>query len=175
MSYIITFTGKKFSFTNPCIDDICIEDIAHALSLENRFGGHTAWPYSVAQHCIGASYIAPAGFEFEALMHDAAEAYCKDIPSPLKAILPDYKTVEMTVETLIRLRFGLPVMMSREVKHTDLVMLASEKIALQIQDNEPWEILHGIEPAPYAIVPMDHVEVEREFLRRFYELSGAGS
>lgn len=127
MSWISTYTGRHFNYAEPSLDDICIGDIAHALSQINRFCGHTLWPYSVAQHSIGASYIVPPEFAFEALMHDAHEAYVSNMMSPLKHMLPDYKQVEANVEVMVRLHYGLPLRMSAEVKHADLVMLATEK------------------------------------------------
>ena len=50
--FVHTHTGKKFHFLDPHSDEICIEDIAHSLSLKCRFNGHTSSFYSVAQHCI---------------------------------------------------------------------------------------------------------------------------
>ena len=39
-NYITTYTGKHFEPTNPDQEAICIEDIAHALSLITRGNGH---------------------------------------------------------------------------------------------------------------------------------------
>jgi len=87
VSYIQTLSGKKFSYQFATADDIDIEDIANALSNICRFAGHLPEFYSVAQHSVLVSQIVPPEFAFEALMHDAAEAYCQDIPAPLKALL----------------------------------------------------------------------------------------
>ena len=46
---IRTFTGLYMNVFNPKPDMICIEDIAHALSQQPRFGGHLPRMYSVAQ------------------------------------------------------------------------------------------------------------------------------
>ncbi|MEC5321196.1 HD family hydrolase [Brenneria populi subsp. brevivirga] len=171
MSWISTYTGRHFNYAEPSFDDICIRDIAHALSQINRFCGHTYWPYSVAQHSVGASYIVPPEFAFEALMHDAHEAYVSDMMSPLKCLLPDYKQVEANVEVMVRLHYGLPLRMSAEVKHADLVMLATEKEALLHPNSGDWPILDGIEPSTQIIVPMSAADAEREFMNRFNELS----
>ncbi|WP_315710000.1 HD family hydrolase [Brenneria uluponensis] len=171
MSWISTYTGRCFNYNQSRPDDICIDDIAHALSQINRFCGHTHWPYSVAQHSVGASYIVPPEFAFEALMHDAHEAYVNDIMSPLKHLLPDYKQIEMDVEAMVRIKFDLPFQMSPVVKHADLVMLATEKCALLHPNSGNWPILDGIEPSNRIIVPMSAVDAEREFLNRFNELS----
>ena len=47
------------------------------------------------------------GFELEALMHDAAEAFLGDITRPLKQMLPDYKRIESETERAIFSRFGI--------------------------------------------------------------------
>lgn len=109
MSFILTLSGKKFDYINSTIDDIDIEDIAGALSNICRFAGHLSEFYSVAQHSVLCSQLVEPEFAFEALMHDAAEAYCLDIPAPLKALLPDYRLIETRTDHLIRLKFGLPL------------------------------------------------------------------
>lgn len=99
---IQTYTGKKFWPFNPDPADICIEDIAHALSLKCRFGGHSKFHYSVAYHSLLASEMAEKTIDimnlsFEgllplssrstsicALLHDAAEAYMPDFAAPVK-------------------------------------------------------------------------------------------
>ena len=57
---IQTFTGKKFDPLNPNLNDFCIEDIAHSLSLQCRFTGHCRVFYSVAEHSVHVSYQVPA-------------------------------------------------------------------------------------------------------------------
>src|ERR1700757_1336901 len=83
-AWIQTFSGKRFSLLEPQPDQICIEDIAHALSLQARFTGHVKYHYSVAQHCWYASQIVAPEFALEALMHDASEAYIGDMSRPMK-------------------------------------------------------------------------------------------
>ncbi|WP_440863681.1 HD family hydrolase [Symbiopectobacterium purcellii] len=172
MTWISTFTGRHFNYNAPSVDDVDIRDIAHALSQINRFCGHTHWPYSVAQHSIGASYLVPHEFAFEALMHDAHEAYVSDMMSSLKHLLPDYQRIETDVEVIVRLRYGLPLKMSAEVKRADLIMLATEKDALLHPDSGHWPILDGVERSERIIVPMSAFEAEREFMTRFSELAG---
>jgi hypothetical protein len=87
--YLNTYTGKKFEYTYPQPEQIDIRDIAHALSHLCRFNGHTNMFYSVAQHSLLVSEKLPGSAEDKlgALLHDAAEAYVCDIPSPLKPML----------------------------------------------------------------------------------------
>lgn len=86
--WIRTFTGRKVTPLNIDPETICIEDIAHALSLINRFTGHTRFPYSVAQHSLIILEHLPQGLPVAwykwALLHDAIEAYLGDTASPIK-------------------------------------------------------------------------------------------
>jgi len=82
---IRTFTGKYVNVFEPTLEMICIEDIAHALSMQCRFGGHLPYFYSVAQHSINCSFLVDTPcLKLEVLMHDASEAYLLGIPSPIK-------------------------------------------------------------------------------------------
>lgn len=83
-NWIMTHTGKKFKPFNPRTEDIDIEDIAHALSNICRFNGHVNQFYSVAEHSVLVSVLCPEELKLKGLLHDAAEAYLGDVPSPLK-------------------------------------------------------------------------------------------
>lgn len=88
-----TVTGKLVDVVNPTPDMIDFEDIAWSLSRQSRFNGHTITliPYSVAQHSIQvaarvSTFTTNVHVIMAALLHDAAEAYISDIPSPIKNI-----------------------------------------------------------------------------------------
>ncbi|CNJ14690.1 Uncharacterised protein [Yersinia aldovae] len=175
MSYITTYSGLDFDYLKPVASSICIKDIAQALSHECRFAGHLPNFYSVAQHSLLISTIVPEEFALEALLHDATEAYCKDIPSPLKRLLPDYQAIEQRVDIVIRETFGLPAEMSEVVHYCDLVMLATERQELDIDDGKEWPMLAGIplaEMAIVAIVAMSPRDARIAFMARFNELTG---
>lgn len=174
MSWITTFTGRQLDFAAPAVESICIEDIAQALSHECRFAGHLPNFYSVAQHSVLCSQIVASEFAFEALMHDATEAYCKDIPAPLKRLLPDYQRIEDQLDAVIRQRFGLPLQMDIAVKYADLVMLATERRELDIDDGKEWPMLDGIEPAEMLITPVMPVQARAMFIERYNELTEWG-
>lgn len=55
-----TFTGRQFWPMDPRPEDLDILDIAHALSLLCRFGGHCQRFYSVAEHSVHVSTLATA-------------------------------------------------------------------------------------------------------------------
>lgn len=95
MTWMQTFSGKAYVIANPTLDQICLEDIARALSHQCRFAGHCLKYYSVAEHsvnvCNRTQELLEVGEITEgerqvlamALLHDASEAYLLDIPRPL--------------------------------------------------------------------------------------------
>lgn len=118
--YMETFTGKQVSLLNPKTDQICLVDIAKGLSNEARFAGQLVDHYSVAEHTLLVWYLAPARLKPLALLHDAPEAYLKDIPKPLKNILAEiYKPMELTFETLIFSKYQVNAEDMEELKHYD--------------------------------------------------------
>lgn len=171
MSWILTARGRHFSYLDPRVEDIDLLDIAQGLANECRFAGHTRAFYSVAQHAWLASHIVPIEHALEALLHDAAEAYCKDIPHPLKLLLPDYRDIEARVDSTIRAAFNLPLQMTAAVKRADLILLATERRDLMPEDDTPWQILDGIEPLPRRITAMQPTRAQAIFLKRYVELT----
>ena len=167
---ICTASGVYFDFRSPETSVIDPRDIAHALSLLCRYTGHTDRFYSIAQHCVLASYIVPAEHAFAALMHDAHEAYVGDMSSPLKQLCQDYKAIEDRCEAAVAKRFGLTTPWPAEVKHADLVMLMTEKRDLMAARDHHWPLLDGIEPDHRTIDPRPSEECELMWLLRFYEL-----
>ena len=111
--WIQTYTGKKFFPLDPDPDQICIEDIAHALSNVCRYAGHSNRFYSVAQHSImlAEEFFSGWQYKFVALLHDASEAYLGDIPRPLKHH-PDfafYRDAEAVLQQMIFDKFYGPI------------------------------------------------------------------
>lgn len=108
---IRTYSGRDFDVFNPNPDLIHIEDIAHALSYMPRFCGHTNEFCSVARHSmLILEAVKKSGgsrrMQLAALLHDASEAYLMDIPSPIKQHLPEYKTIENRLMTVIAEKYG---------------------------------------------------------------------
>ncbi|MHA7847153.1 HD family hydrolase [Serratia sp. D1N4] len=173
MSWIKTFSGLHFNYAKPTPESICIEDIVQALSHECRFAGHLPEFYSVAQHSVLVSRIVPPEFALEALLHDAHEAYCKDIPSPLKRLIPDYRGIENSIDFVIRHKFGLPAELSSEVKHADLVMLATERRDLGIDNGERWPMLDGVKPSEMvSVMPLNPAQARAQFANRYRQITG---
>ena len=168
---ILTISGRHVELTDPSPDAIEIHDIAVGLSRECRFSGQCRTFYSVAQHSVLASLIVPLEYALEALLHDATEAFIKDLPSPLKGLLPEYKRIERILDRTIRRKFELPETMSAPVREADRVLLATEKRDLMPEDSFEWPILEGIEPLSDRIYYCSSVRTMAMFLRRFEELT----
>lgn len=174
MGFIQTLSGKKFDYLNSTADDIVIEDIATALSHTCRFGGHLPEFYSVAQHSVLCSQIVPPEFALEALLHDGAEAYCCDLPSPLKVLVPDYRFIESRIDRLIRHKYNLPEEISQVVKYADLTMLKTERRDLDIDDGTEWPMLAGIPASDLIqVIPLRPGQAYGRFMSRFNELMEA--
>src|ERR1700674_199080 len=82
--YMHTFWHHKFRVGWPLEEDVCIEDIAHSLSLLCRFTGHVKQFYSVGEHSVRVSYLCPPEYQLWGLLHDAGECYAGDVNRPLK-------------------------------------------------------------------------------------------
>ncbi len=171
MTWLTTFSGQHLDFANPNVLAFNITDIAQGLSHECRFAGQISDFYSVAQHSVLCSMIVPPQYQREALMHDATEAYMKDIPAPLKRMLPDYSRIERQIDGLIREKYELPQEMSAIVKAADLIMLATERRDLEVDADNFWPILDGIAPTEqFNINPLNPVQARALFMRRWEEL-----
>lgn len=172
MSWIGTYKCKKVDPWSPDIDRIDIEDIAHALSRQPRFGGHTkGMPYSVAQHSYYTSKLVPDEHALWGLLHDASEAYLVDLPRPIKKMLPGYLEAENKLMEAICKRFGLPLAMPGAVRIVDDMLLVTEARDLFDETPEDWHQNLGHKFWDQKIVPWDYQKAEQKFLARFDELN----
>ena len=127
MSWIETFSGNKVDLLQPDPQSFTLEDIFHALLNVPRFSGHTRRFYSVAMHSYNVAQLVPDHLKFEAIMHDATEAYLMDMPTPYKALLPDYRAAEENLWLGIAAKFDLPEVLDPLVKQADRVALITER------------------------------------------------
>lgn len=119
-------SGRRLDLINPSAMDIEIEDIAHGLSRVARWNGQTVGDnaFSVAQHSVLVEEIARTlqpGVELQwllaALLHDASEYVVGDMISPFKnALGVDYRAFEDKLMQAIHIRFGLPAVISPQLK-----------------------------------------------------------
>nr|WP_246422957.1 phosphohydrolase [Mycoplana azooxidifex] len=160
---------------DPRPEDVCIEDIAHALSLLCRYAGHCTTFYSVAEHSLlveSKMKTDDARMRLGALLHDAAEAYLVDIPRPLKGHIPPYGQIELNVEVAIAEKFDLywPIKQA-SIGALDNRILLDERAQIMTPTNHDW----NIEGKPLSVKVRGYhpQQAESLFLRRFNELWGA--
>lgn len=127
MSWIETYSGKQIDLVNPDPEQFLLEDIFRALLNIPRFGGHTKNFYSVAMHSYNVATLLPPALQFQGIMHDATEAFIGDMPTPFKALLPDYKAAELRLWHAIADRFSLPYKLDPLVKQADAIALIHER------------------------------------------------
>lgn len=168
-----TATGRQFWPLDPRPDEIDIVDIAHALSMMCRYGGHCIRFYSVAEHCVLMARAVSPENALWALLHDASEAYVVDVPRPLKASLPNYKNLEGYVMNAVCVRFGISHLMPAEVKSADNRILLDESAQNMGATPAPW----GIDGEPLGVVLQfwSPEQAKAEFLKEFAALKSAGA
>lgn len=170
---IALYSGAMFDYNAPQDSNVQIEDIAHALSHVCRFAGYIRHFHSVAQHAVNVSYLVPEEDAFTALMHDTAEAFTNDLPTPLKIAFPIFKELEVKIESAMAAKFGFRFPLPDSVKLADLQMLRIEKEDLK-DDFSNWAILDGIERPDSQRLRMDEMTpsvAKRLFLNRYKELT----
>ena len=192
-NWITTNSGKPVMPLDPKVDDIVIEDIAHALGMICRWAGHSRTFYSVAEHSLrvgevcrnlgevmGMSETELLELEMLGLMHDATEAYVGDIPRPLKSqyriVTPrgveTFREVEAHLYGVIEQALGLPEMTERyaEIVHTaDNIVLATEARDIAHEVSLKHEV-DAQEPLEGTIKPFDWNMARIGFLIRYAEL-----
>lgn len=109
------------------VDIADIADIAHSLSLTNRYNGNTRYPTNVARHSLVVAQLVSHATDdpvvvAAALMHDAAEAYIGDMIRPLKHLMPRFIQIEAAIEIVIDAVFGTAVSAEnrRLIKEADI-------------------------------------------------------
>jgi 5'-deoxynucleotidase YfbR-like HD superfamily hydrolase len=205
--FLETVTGKLVDVIDPHPDQIDINDIAWGLSRQPRFAGHTITeiPYNVAQHSLMVADLVQEMIDgdlngsddevqkaikdvqsisrkqstttLKALLHDAAEVYIGDIPSPVKKHPQIYKAVkdiEWKLMKCIFLKYDIPDITEAEnvvIHHADMIARAIEAHAFMQSRGRDWKMpevslirLQKFEP------PMTSVLSYQLFLERFNEL-----
>lgn len=161
-------------------DQVRVEDLADTLAKICRFGGRTLYPYSVAQHAVLTSWLAPEEFAFEALHHDDSEAYT----GYGDALGPSKTDDQRALEQLLRVQaiapaFGLATFEPAEVKEADLAALAYEQLIVQGREDldafsvPPWPS-RGALWLKEQLAPWHWTKARDTFLERHWELYGVG-
>lgn len=180
-------SGRRLDLINPSAMDIEIEDIAQGISRVARWNGQTTGEhaFSVAQHSVVVEEIArvlqpTASKEWllAALLHDASEYVVGDMISPFKnALGVDYRAFEDKLMQAIHIRFGLPAVitpqMKKFIKRADKVSAYLE--ATQIAGFSEVESRKIFGPPPVTIkdwklVPLSPNDSKQLYLDRFEQL-----
>jgi uncharacterized protein len=174
MSWMQVFSGKRFYPLDPAPHDVDIVDIAHALAMKCRFGGHCKQFYSVAQHSVLVARHASQEDALRALLHDAHEAYSPfgDVPRPIKNAEPALKQriaqIEDRLDLAIAAKFGLPTpIKNKAIDILDNRILHDEREHVMVPTNDEWSVPYG--PLGLASIPeWSPLRARAEFLS-FYD------
>jgi hypothetical protein len=179
--WIETYNGHKFNFYYIKTNTFDIEDIAHSLSMQCRYNGHTKRFYSVAEHdCHMYDWVEaqPWSTPQDALMalhHDDAEYVIGDVARPFKQQLPDFKAKELEIDQEIARRFDLPYPFPKWLKDLDTAMLVAERHNVMRPTNNVWtEIETDLDFDPndikfWNILGRWPAYVKRQWLERHYQ------
>lgn len=189
MSCILeTVSGKRVDIMNPDPATIDVDDIFWVLSRMPRFNGHsiTLIPYNVAQHSLFVAKTSIKLFEknpivgssktligLHGCLHDAAEAYLSDLPSPVKRhpeLRPIFKAMENTLEAAIYESMCIPLPTPEEhrlVKHADLIAQKIESYNYMVSRGRTWE---GLDEIHVSIEELQKFEDPMTSLHSFTKL-----
>lgn len=174
-----TISGQVIDLFNPAPAAISIQDIAHGLAMQCRYGGQVQTFYSVAQHNLHVMSLLPLDAKPYALLYRAWAAYTGDITPGLVAVLeksgaltPDhtvYKVVNRLDQAIHR-RFGLsyppPPIIAAKVQAADDVATETEQRDLYAHDRPA---MSRARPDRRTLKPMPWVKAYSEFLMGYSE------
>lgn len=170
---------------DPCLpvarEDVRVDDIAHALSLICRYGGHIPEFYSVADHSLNVlDRLVAMGIDdrrilLMGLLHDAEEAYLGDMPSPIKRRYREYRSHgdrlrEQIYAFYIRDYDKVPLNLHGIIQQADADVYVMERMSFF----QPWDLAvktmrEKFDRAPLKVrKPMQFVE--DRFLNEFNKL-----
>jgi hypothetical protein len=166
---ISTFGGDFFDFEHPEDYSYEITEIAHALSNICRYGGHSNKFYSVAEHSVLVSRVVPSSLALCGLLHDASEAFVGDMPTPLKALCPEYRLIEDRVQECIALSYDLPYPFPPAIKFADKSVYQAERLQITSVKDEMWYT--DIPPADVMVTGMQPKDAAAFFMARYNQLT----
>lgn len=172
--WIQSFSGKQMWPLDPREEEICIDDIAHHLSLQCRFTGAVQKFYSVGEHSVRVSCAVPEEDALDGLLHDAAEAYLVDLCTPIKnysALGDEYRKIEAGLERVIRKKFCLRPEMPPSVREADARLLVTEMRDLMSRPPAARKAAWQYAPLEEKIIPWSPADAELRFLARFNYLT----
>lgn len=166
---------KAYNPIEPTQEMVGIDVLAHVLSQQCRFAGHTNKFYSVAQHCVMVSVMCEEEDAMWGLLHDASEALIVDVPRPLKRheSFKFYMETEQKIMDVVCARYGLQLTMPESVKAADDLALA-----LEFRDLMHYPMREIIADSIFncdlkqftEINPLFPTDAKRVFLERFNQI-----
>jgi len=181
MNCMETYTGLVVDPLHIREEDICIEDIAHHLSLTCRYSGACERFYSVGQHSIHVLGIVREEMEdtnkassesiritsLAALLHDASETYTNDMIRPFKYGFKELKELESRILGVIMKKYGAIGADWQLIKKADNIMLATEAKLLMKSKGKGWELP---EPSlPWKDIPAWTNEAVENMLKAYFK------
>jgi 5'-deoxynucleotidase YfbR-like HD superfamily hydrolase len=152
----LTANGQRVNLLDPRADVFQIESQAHSLAQINRFTGHAARPYSVAEHSLLVVDIlerelrAPPIVRFAGLHHDGHESITGDVTSPDKLALGlPWERYEAGWARACHAAWGIAEIYEEAkalIKRADLIALATERRDLMPAHPDQWPALAGVQP-----------------------------
>ena len=186
MTWLLTATGETVDLAWLDAETINLDAIAHHLAQLNRYTGACSRPYSVAEHSLLVCEIlereraihSPSVL-MAALLHDAHEAYCADLSSPMKQVLGDgWRNVEHRIAHSVRARFGVlsaSASARQDIEWADLTALATERAQLLPPCGPEWPVSRSHPPIGWVRLAdragMAWTDWQQAFLDRFAELN----
>lgn len=182
--WIQTWSGKDIDPLDIDLEKIGIGDIANSLAMTCRFRGHCKNFYSVAEHSVRVSVLLQREYPDEpkllmlGLMHDAAEAYLFDAPSPIKPdiAIANRPMKEVEAEILNKIYRALDMVWALKqtartrsrVEAADDIMLATEKRDVMNSCKRKWQPLPPPDHVTFYPWPWD--QARSAFLQRYHGL-----
>lgn len=187
-----TVTGRLIDIANPDPKTINIEDIAWSLSRISRFCGHTvtAIPYNVSQHSLFVATEVESMFPANeskskinrvallGLLHDAAEAYTGDLPSPIKH-LPELRPIIVGIEHNLMKAVFESLKLQPPTEQEEYIVKTADRIAQKIEAHafmqsrgKHWEGLPDVslERLQQFSPPLDSLTSYKMFMDKFNAL-----
>ncbi len=161
---ISTWSGRYIEPLHPQPEEVCIEDIAHALSRLCRYNGHVQHFLSVARHSIWVAehvytLTGDPKLGLQGLLHDGAEAYLSDVPRPVKRSeeMAHFRAIDQRMDEVVMQAFGL------EFPIPEVVMQADRDVLLKVELPSPAGARHTWSSTPQ--------EDEHDFLQKYHYLT----
>lgn len=178
-----TYSGRFIWPLDPYVDEIRVADVAHGLAAENRYANQTPLPYSVGWHSVALSHVVPAHLQRFALVHDAPEAYIKDMPRTIRKQEPfktEYDKIDNRLLDVCCEAFGVENQMDElypfdiRISHSEMIVWGEENPVFMAKMNA-MGILQPEDYTPEYLEwvrahPAHRVDVEKAWLARFDEL-----